>query len=131
MWWAFRGFGLDCLLPYWGPGVLDKRVRTGPISTHLGPICVQTMLCLLKLWSHANGKQSCYRKVVANTYSMTIKTIRFLLDKINTESLSKVGKGWYKKHIISEIANARKEILSINGDQKEKVRLPCSTMLQD
>ena len=48
---------------------------------------------------------------MADTYSMTIKTIRFPLDKINKESLSKAGKERYKKHVISEIAKARKEIV--------------------
>ena len=48
---------------------------------------------------------------MADTYNMTIKTICFLLDKLNKESLSKVGKEQYKKHVISEIAKARKEIV--------------------
>ena len=46
---------------------------------------------------------------------MTIKAICFLLDKINKGSLSKVGKEQHKKHVISEIAKARKEIISINS----------------
>ena len=64
---------------------------------------------------------------MADTYSMTIKAIRFPLDKINKESLSKVGKERYKKHVISEIAKAakaRKEIISINSEIKRK-RLGC------
>ena len=48
---------------------------------------------------------------MANTYNMTILVIRFPLDKINTKSLSKIGKERYKKHVISEIAKARKEIV--------------------
>ena len=44
---------------------------------------------------------------MADTYSMTMKAICFPLDKINKESLSKVGKKRYKKHGISEIVEAR------------------------
>ena len=62
---------------------MDKRVETGLIATHLGPACAQIMPCLPKLWSHAHGRRSCYRRVMANTYSMTvIKTIHLLLDKM-------------------------------------------------
>ena len=128
MWWAFCDFRLDRLLLYWGPSVLDKRVVTGPIITHLSLACVQTIPRLPKLWSHAHGRQSCYRRVMADTYSMTIKAIRFPLDKINNESLSKVGKERYKKHVISEIAKARKEIISINSEIKRK-RLGCCVQL--
>ena len=52
---------------------------------------------------------------MTNTYSVTIKAIHFPLDKVNKESLSKVGEERYKKHVISEIAKARKEIISINS----------------
>ena len=62
---------------------------------------------------------------MTNTYSITIKAIRFPLDKINEESLSKVGKERYKKHIISEIAKARKEIISINNEIKRKSLVYC------
>ena len=48
------------------PGVLDKRVGTGPIITHLGLACVQTMPHSPKLWSHAHGRQSYYGRVVAS-----------------------------------------------------------------
>ena len=65
---------------------------------------------------------------MAETYSMTIKAIRFPLDKINKESLSKVGKEQYKKHIISEIAKARKEIILINSEIKRKM-LVCRVQL--
>ena len=40
----FWDVGLGCLLQHWDPSVLSKRVRTGPITTHLGPACAQTML---------------------------------------------------------------------------------------
>ena len=128
MWWAFCDFRLDCLLLYWGPSVLDKRVGIGQITTHLGLACVQTIPRLSKLWSHAHGRRSCYRRVMADTYSMTIKTIRFPLDKINKESLSKVGKEWYKKYVITEIAKARKEIISIDSEIKRKM-LVCRVQL--
>ena len=62
LWWAFCDFRLDCLLLYWGPSVLDKRVGIGSIATHLGPACAQTMPCLPKLWSHAHGRRNCYNK---------------------------------------------------------------------
>ena len=42
---------------------------------------------------------------------MIIKAIRFPLDKINNDSLNKVGKKQFKKHIISEITKIRKEII--------------------
>ena len=41
--WAFCDFGLDYLLLYCDPSILDRRVGTGPIITHLEPACVQTM----------------------------------------------------------------------------------------
>ena len=31
-----------------GPNVLSKGVGTGPIVTHFGPVCAQTMPCLPK-----------------------------------------------------------------------------------
>ena len=65
---------------------------------------------------------------MTDTYSMTIKAIRFPLDKINKESLSKVGKERYKKHVISEIAKARKKIILINSEIKRK-RLVCCVQL--
>ena len=107
---------------------MDKRAGISLIATHLGPACAQTMSRLPKLWSHAHGRQNCYRSVMAGTYNMTIKAIRFPLDKINKESLSKVGKKRYKKHVISEIAKARKEIISINSEIKRK-RLVCHVQL--
>ena len=65
---------------------------------------------------------------MTDTYSMTMKAIYFPLDKINKESLSKVGKKQYKKHVISEIAKARKEIISIYSEIKRK-RLVCRVQL--
>ena len=65
---------------------------------------------------------------MADTYSMTIKAICFPLDKINKGSLSKVGKEQHKKHVISEIAKERKEIISINSEIKRK-RLVCRVQL--
>ena len=62
---------------------------------------------------------------MVDTYSMTIKAICFLLDKINKGSLSKEQ---HKKHVISEIAKARKEIISINSEIKKK-RLVCCVQL--
>ena len=35
-----------------GPSVLDEEVGTGPIVTHLGPACAQTMPCLPKNLGH-------------------------------------------------------------------------------
>ena len=67
---------------------------------------------------------------MANVYSITIKAIRFLLGKINNDSLSKIGKEQYKKHVISEITKARKEIILINSEiKRERVSLPYPTML--
>ena len=65
---------------------------------------------------------------MADTYSMTIKAIRFPLGKINKESLSKVGKEQYKKHVISEITKARKEIILLNSEIKRKM-LVCRVQL--
>ena len=64
-------------LSYWvrlpptvlGLSVLDKRVGSGPIVTHLGPACAQIMSCLPKLWSHAHGRQSCCRRVMASRHN--------------------------------------------------------------
>ena len=62
---------------------------------------------------------------------MTIKAIHFPLGKINNDSLSKIGKEQYKKHVISEITNARNEIILINSKiKREKVSLSYPTMLQ-
>ena len=77
----------------------------------LSPVCQ-------KLWSHAHGRRDCYRRVVADVYSMTIKAICFPLGKINNDSLSKIGKEQYKKHVISEITKTRKEIILINSEIK-------------
>ena len=61
---------------------------------------------------------------------MTIKAIHFPLGKINNDSLSKIGKEQYKKHVISEITNARNEIILINSKiKREKVSLSYPTML--
>ena len=59
---------------------------------------------------------------------MIIRAIHFLLDKINNDSLSKVGKEQYKKHVISEITKTRKEIILINGEIKRK-RFICHVLL--
>ena len=99
----FMIFGLDCLLLYWGPSVLDKRAETGSIVTHLGLACAHAMPRLSKIWTHAHGRRRCCRKVMVDTYGMTIKAIHFPLDKIGKESLSKIGKYRYKKNVISEI----------------------------
>ena len=45
----FCDFGLDYLLLYCGPNILDRRVGTGPIVTHLEPVCAKTMPRLPKL----------------------------------------------------------------------------------
>ena len=47
------------------PSVLDEKVGTGPIVTHLGPACAQTTLRLPELWSRACDRQSCYVRVMA------------------------------------------------------------------
>ena len=52
----FCDFGLDYLLLYGGPSILDKRVRTGPTITYFGPTCAQVMPCLPKHWSYAYGR---------------------------------------------------------------------------
>ena len=62
---------------------------------------------------------------MADIYSITIKATHFPLDKINEESLSKVGKERYKKHVISEIAKAIEEIISINSEIKRKSLVYC------
>ena len=68
---------------------------------------------------------------MADAYSMTIKAIRFPLGKRDNDSLSKIGKEQYKKHVISEITKARKEIILISRKiKRDKVSLPCPTMLQ-
>ena len=88
----FCDFRLDCLLLYWGPSVLDKRVKTDPIAVHLGLACAQAMPPFPKLRLHTHGKWNYYKKVTTNTYNMTLKAICFPLSKINEESLSKVVK---------------------------------------
>ena len=94
-----------------GPSVLDKRVGTSPIATHLGSTCAQTMPRLPKLWSHARDRQSCYRRVMADTYSMTIiKAIHLLLDKNETitKELRKINKTIIKEiRLLSRKANKR------------------------
>ena len=73
--------------------VLGRRVRTGPIATHIMPTCTQTKAPLLKLWSHAHGKWSCYKRVMASKYNITtIKKIRLLLDRISKEFSIKIKK---------------------------------------
>ena len=49
MWWAFLRWWARLPPTLLGLSVLDKRVGTGPIVTHLGPACTQTMPCLPKL----------------------------------------------------------------------------------
>ena len=83
---------------------------------------------LLKFWSHTHGRRSYYKRVTADTYNTTIKAICFQLNIINEESLSKVGKEQYKRHVISEITKARKEIILINSEIKRK-RLVCCVQL--
>ena len=62
---------------------------------------------------------------MADAYNMTIKAICFLLGKINNDSLSKIGKEQYKKHVIIEITKARKEIILINSEiKREKISPP-------
>ena len=63
---------------------------------------------------------------MADTYNMTIMAICFLLNRINEESLSTVGKKkkkQYKRQVVSEI-----EIILINGEIKRK-RLVCRVQL--
>ena len=51
--------------------------------------------------------------------------MHFPLGKINNDSLSKIGKEQYKKHVIIEITKARKEIILINSEiKREKISLP-------
>ena len=83
---------------------------------------------LSKLWPHAHGSQSCYKRVTTDTYNMTIKAICFPLNRINEEPLSKVGKERYKRHVISEITKVRKEIILINYEIRRK-RLVCRIQL--
>ena len=65
-----------------GPSILDKRVETGPIATHLDSACTQTMPHLSKPLSHAHGTQSCYRRVMANRCNkIMVKEIRYYLEK--------------------------------------------------
>ena len=76
-----------------GPSVLDKRVGTGSIATHLDPDCAQTMPHLLKLWSHAHGRWSCYRRVMANKCNKNNdKRNTLLSSKASKISLIKIGK---------------------------------------
>ena len=57
------------------------------------------------------------RRVAVDTYNITIKAICFLLNKINEESLSTVGKKKrYKRQVVSEI-----EIILINSEIKRKM----------
>ena len=61
-----------------GLNVPNKRVRIGPIVTHPGPACAQIMSHLPKLWSHAHGRQNCYRRVTTNKCNkMMIKEIHY------------------------------------------------------
>ena len=62
---------------------------------------------------------------MADAYNMTIKAIRFLLGKINNDSLSKIGKEQYKKPVILENTKARKEIILINSEiKRDKISPP-------
>ena len=89
----FCDCGLACLLPHYGPKVLGRRVRIGSIATHLRPACAQTKVPLLKLWSHAHGRWSCCKRVMASKYNITtIKKIRLLLDRISKEFSIKIKK---------------------------------------
>ena len=108
-----------------------KELR--PVQLQLTLVWLMHKLCPVcqKLWSRAHDRRDCYKRVVADTYSMTIKAIHFPLGKINNDSLSKIGKEQYKKHVISEITNARNEIILINSKiKREKVSLSYPTMLQ-
>ena len=43
MWWAFLQCWAGLPLAVLGPSVLSKGVEIGPIATHFGPACAQTM----------------------------------------------------------------------------------------
>ena len=89
----FWDYGLGCLWPYYGPKVLRRKVKTGPIVTHLKPACTQTKAPLLKLWSHAHGRWNCYKRVIVGKYNLTtIKEIYLLLDKIRKGFSIKIKK---------------------------------------
>ena len=80
-------------LPHYGPKVLGRRVRTGPIATYLKLACAQTKAPLLKLWSHAHGRCDCYKKVMAGKYNIiTLKEMRLLLAKTSREFPIKIRK---------------------------------------
>ena len=51
-----EGWAVSCLLPYYGPKVLGRKVMTDSIATHPEPVCAQTKIPLLKLWSHTHGR---------------------------------------------------------------------------
>ncbi|KAL0009907.1 hypothetical protein SO802_005015 [Lithocarpus litseifolius] len=48
--------------------VLGRRDRTGLTATHSKPTCAQSKAPLLKRWSHAHDRGSCYKKVMAGRY---------------------------------------------------------------
>ena len=69
MWWAFLRWWARLPPTVLGLSVLDKRVGTGPIVTHLDLTCAQTMPRSPKLWLHAQGGRSCYEKVMTSRYN--------------------------------------------------------------
>ena len=100
---------LGYLLLHWGLSVLGRRVRTGPIATHLGPACAQTMpIFLLKFWSHAHGKCSYYNKVTTDRYNGAIIKAT-LLDK--TKLLQKSYSRWIYYN------NNKKDVLTAKQDK--------------
>ena len=82
----FWDCGLGYLLPHYGPKVLDRKVRIGPIATYLEPACAQTKAPLLKLLSHARGRWNYYKRVTVDKYNITtIKEKCLLLVKTSKE----------------------------------------------
>ena len=61
-WAAFCGIG---------PNVLSKGVGTGPIVTHFGPVCVQTMPCSLEF----NHRPMAGRTTVSKLWQADIITM--------------------------------------------------------
>ena len=62
-----------------GLSVMDERVGTDPIVTHLGPAYAQTTPHLPALWSRARDRRNCYVRVMAGRCNKNNKGNTFTL----------------------------------------------------
>ena len=113
-----EGWAVSCLLPYYGPKVLGRKVMTDSIATHPEPVCAQTKIPLLKLWSHTHGRWNWYRRIMAKKYNITtIKKIYLRLDKIS--------KGFSVK-IMKRTAQHQETHYKWNGKSQKEITLVLS-----